>query len=164
MSTGSTETTVYRITITAYEAYPFLLGLILRRKAVPNRIVLQHSELSGVVTVREWETFRSLADEIQETFGRFELISVNQAESPGEPLGSGRISGLLSTELSEEQLAVLEMAYSMGYFDIPREASAEEVAAELGIAQSTLSERLRSAERAILELIYGARSSTTPES
>lgn len=155
--TGSTERTVYRVTITAYEPYPFILGLILQRKAIPNRVVLRHRELDAVVTVREWESFRTLADEVQERFGRFELVSVNQVESPGEPLGSGRVAGLLSNELTAEQLTVLETAYSMGYFEIPRRASASEIADELDVAQSTLSERLRTAEEAMLELVYGAR-------
>jgi predicted DNA binding protein len=44
----------------------------------------------------------------------------------------------------------------MGYFDVPRTASAEEIADELDIAQSTLSERLRVAERRLFELVFGA--------
>lgn len=155
--TGPTGVTVQRLTIIANESYPFILGLVLRQEAIPNRLVLQGGKVDAIVTAQAWEKFRELADEIQETLGSFDLRSVTQIENPGEPLDSGRLSEVLITKLEPEQLAVLETAYSMGYFEVPREASASAVAEELGIAQSTFSERLRTAERNLFDLIYGAR-------
>lgn len=155
--TGPTGTTVRRVTILANESYPFILGLILRNEAIPNRVVLNKGEFDVVITAQNWDLFRSLADEIQASLGRFELMSVSQIEDPGEPLDGGRLSEVLITKLADEQLAVLETAYEMGYFDVPRQACAHEVANELEIAQSTLSERLRTAERNLLELVYGPR-------
>lgn len=156
---GPSEVTVFRLLILANESYPFILGIILRQEAIPNRIVLQNNTFEVVATTRDWDSFRALADEIRDTLGRFELLSVNQIENPGEPLDSGRLSEVLVTKLAPEQLEVLETAYNMGYFDVPRQASATDVADALGIAQSTLSERLRVAERNLLELIYGPRQS-----
>jgi len=46
------------------------------------------------------------------------------------------------------------MAFHAGYFDWPRSADAETVAAEIGIAQSTLSQHLRTAERKLLEELF----------
>jgi hypothetical protein len=155
--TGPSSITVRRLTIIANESYPFILGLVLRREAIPNRIVLQGNEFEVVVTVRNWERFRSLADDLEESLGAFELQSVNQIETPGEPLDSGRIAEVLTTKLSHEQLAVLETAYDMGYFDVPRTASSGDIAEELNVSQSTASERLRVAERNLLTLIYGPR-------
>jgi hypothetical protein len=155
--TGPSSILVRRLTIIANESYPFILGLVLRREAIPNRIVLHGNEFEVVVTVRNWEQFRSLADDLQESLGTFELKSVNQIENPGEPLDSGRITEILTTKLSSDQLAVLETAYDMGYFDVPRSASAMDIAEKLNIAQSTLSERLRVAEHNLLALIYGPR-------
>lgn len=155
--TGPSNITVRRLTLIANESYPFILGLVLRREAIPNRIVLQESEFEVVVTARDWEGFRSLADDLDESLGKFELQSVNQIESPGEPLDSGRITEVLTTKLSHEQLAVLETAYEMGYFDVPRTASTNDIAKELNVSQSTASERLRVAERNLLTLLYGAR-------
>src|SRR5699024_7306552 len=109
--TGPSDITVRRLTIIANESYPFILGLVLRREAIPNRIVLQAGEFEVVVTVRNWERFRSLADDLEESLGAFELRSVNQIDRPGEPLDSGRITEVLATKLSHEQLAVLETAY-----------------------------------------------------
>ncbi|WP_042665750.1 helix-turn-helix domain-containing protein [Haloferax sp. ATB1] len=155
--TASTDVQIRRVTILANESYPFILGLVLRQETIPNRIVLQDGVFEVVATAQDWDHFRELADEIQETLGEFELRSVTQDETPGEPLDSGRLKEVLISKLTDDQLAVLETAFNHGYFHIPRETSETELADELGIAQSTLSERLRTAERNLLELIYGPR-------
>lgn len=154
VSADSSDRPTYRITVVAHEPYPFLLGVILRGQALPNRLELHDSHFDGVVTVKEWEAFRALADKITEQFGQFELLSVVQVETTGESLGSGQLDRVLRNELSEEQLVVLQTAYRMGYFDVPREASADDIATELDIAQSTLSERLRLAEKRLFDIVF----------
>ncbi|RLM40924.1 helix-turn-helix domain-containing protein, partial [Haloarcula sp. Atlit-47R] len=141
--TASTDVQIRRVTILANESYPFILGLVLRQETIPNRIVLQDGVFEVVATAQDWDHFRELADEIQETLGEFELRSVTQDEAPGEPLDSGRLKEVLISKLTDDQLAVLETAFNHGYFHIPRETSETEPDEELGIAQSTLSERLR---------------------
>lgn len=152
----ATDGTTHRLTIVAHEPYPFLLGVILRGRALPNRLELHDGSLTGVVTVEEWGDFRALADTIEAQFGRFELLSVNQVETIGAPLGSGQLNRVLRDELTEEQLTVLRTAHRLGYFDVPRGASADDIATELDIAQSTLSERLRLAEGRLFDLIFSA--------
>jgi hypothetical protein len=154
VSDRSVDHVSYRLTVVAQEPYPFLLGVILRGKAIPNRLQLHDDTFDGVVTVQEWETFRELAERIEEQFRQFELLSVNQVETTGEPFGSGQLGRVLRNELSQEQLTVLQTAHRLGYFDVPRQASAEDVATELDIAQSTLSERLRLAEQRLLDLVF----------
>ncbi|MDF9748224.1 helix-turn-helix domain-containing protein [Natrinema salsiterrestre] len=155
--TASEELEIRRLTILANESYPFILSLILRQEAIPNRIVLQNDVFEIVATTRDWDQFRSMADEVQETLGEFELLSVTQNEEPGEPLDSGRLTEVLVSKLTSDQLEVLETAYNHGYFDVPRETSETDLADELDITQSTINERLRTAERTLLELIYGPR-------
>jgi predicted DNA binding protein len=153
--TESSDIEIHRITVLANESYPYILGLVLRQEAIPNRIVLQNGDFEVVATTRDWDQFRSLADEIQDTLGTFELLSVTRNEEPGEPLDSGRLTEVLVSKLTDDQLAILEAAYTSGYFAVPREISETELAEELDVAQSTVSERLRTAQRALLELIYG---------
>ncbi len=154
VSADRSDRLVYRLTVVANEPYPFLLGAILQEEGIPNRLVLRDGRIDGVVTVKEWSAFRSFADGIQERFGQFELVSVSQVDSIGEPFGSGQLARILEAELSDEQVLVLETAYSMGYFDVPRAVSADELATELDIAQSTLSERLRVAEKTLFGLVF----------
>ncbi len=153
--TGPSNVYVNRVMLVANEPYPFILGIVLRQEAIPNRIVLTDDTLDVIVSARDWELFRKIADEIQEKLDAFELKSVSEIENPGEPLDSGRLTELLVNKLTADQLAVLGTAYELGYFDVPRQKSAVEVAEALGISQSTFSERLRRAERNLFELIYG---------
>lgn len=53
--------------------------------------------------------------------------------------------------VTDRQEECLRTAVKLGYFSIPRQANADEVAAELGISKSAFLERLRRAEREIFE-------------
>lgn len=55
--------------------------------------------------------------------------------------------------LTDRQREVLDVAYSLGYYDVPRRSSTTDVAAELGVDDSTVSEHLQRAERNLLETI-----------
>lgn len=157
--TGPTETAIHRVTLLANESYPFILGVVLRQEAIPNRVVLRDDRFSVVATVTDWEQFRELADEIQDKLGHFDLQKVTNIDRPGEPLDSGRLSEILITKLTASQIETIETAYDMGYFEVPRRASATEIADVLGVSQSTFSERLRTAQHRLYELIYGANDS-----
>lgn len=53
--------------------------------------------------------------------------------------------------VSEKQREALLAAYEAGYFTVPRQTSLEEIAAELGISQSALAERLHRGQSHLLE-------------
>ncbi len=164
VSDDGSDQHIYRLTVVAHEPYPFLLGLILREKAIPNRLLLSSDRFDGVATVAEWDDFRRLADKLQEQYGYFELLSMNQVETTGAPLGSGQLGRVVRNELSRDQLTVLQTAHQMGYFDTPRRASADDVATELDIAQSTFSERLRLAQDQLFDLVFsGGEDSADPD-
>ncbi|WP_284010443.1 helix-turn-helix domain-containing protein [Haloarcula pelagica] len=63
-------------------------------------------------------------------------------DGESEPSGDG---------LTDRQHEALRIAYERGYFDIPRQASLEDVAEELGITPSSVSERLRRAQTQLIE-------------
>lgn len=52
----------------------------------------------------------------------------------------------LRESLTERQRAVLDAAVDLGYYDTPRRATIEDLAADLGLASSTVSEHLRKLE------------------
>lgn len=53
-------------------------------------------------------------------------------------------------DLTGRQREVLEAAYAAGYYEVPRDASTEDVATELGVDPSTVAEHLQRAERNLL--------------
>ncbi len=57
--------------------------------------------------------------------------------------------------LTDRQREVLETAVEMGYYAIPREARHTEIAAELGVASSTVDEHLRKAESRLFTGLLG---------
>lgn len=59
----------------------------------------------------------------------------------------------LIESVSEEEQKLLGLAIELGYADIPRKISLEELAAEAGIAKSTASNRLRNVEQAVIPMI-----------
>lgn len=71
----------------------------------------------------------------------FRLLRLTRDGEPEAP-GDG---------LTDQQQEALRIAYELGYFDIPRKATLEEVAAELDIAASSVSERLRRAQIQLIE-------------
>lgn len=76
---------------------------------------------------------------------------VNAGLSPDlRKLGSydGQTQAL--SHLTDRQREVLETAFNAGYYDVPRQASAEEIANELGVDSSTVAEHLQRAERNLL--------------
>ncbi len=79
--------------------------------------------------------------------GRFEGVGLTQSL---ERLGRYEASDRSLDALTARQREVLETAFRVGYFEVPREASAADVAAELDIGQSTVVEHLRRAERNLL--------------
>ena len=53
-------------------------------------------------------------------------------------------------DLTERQREVLQTAWEMGYYEVPKTVSAEEVAGELDLDSSTVNEHLQRAERNLL--------------
>ena len=57
--------------------------------------------------------------------------------------------------LSDRQREAVETAVSVGYYDTPRDATAETVAGELGCARSTAAEHLQRAEANVIRSLFG---------
>lgn len=110
-----------------------------------------------MASVRDWNHLKEVAGAIEDEHGSLELVGTTQTESIGYPLGGNKIRQSISGKLSDEQLEVLETAYQMGYFKVPQEVTAEEIAGELDISRSTLSERLRRVEHNFCALLFGPR-------
>lgn len=64
--------------------------------------------------------------------------------------------------LTDAQLAAVRTAYELGYFEIPRRASLEDVADELDISASSCSERLRRAQTHLVEIHVEATDHGSP--
>ena len=61
----------------------------------------------------------------------------------------------VEARLTDRQREVVETAVELGYYDVPRTASQEDIAAELDCAPSTVAEHLRKSESRVLRAQFG---------
>jgi len=69
--------------------------------------------------------------------------------------GPATTSLVVEARLTDRQREALSAATALGYYDVPREATHEDVADALGCAPSTAAEHLRKAESHILQSVGG---------
>jgi predicted DNA binding protein len=71
------------------------------------------------------------------------------------PLGDdGETAVETRWNLTPGQALALETAYEMGYFEVPKDVTSAEVAAELGVSKSAFLERLRRGQARILGAVF----------
>ncbi|MEF8812326.1 MAG: helix-turn-helix domain-containing protein [Halovenus sp.] len=86
------------------------------------------------------ETLRAVLRSYEDAGLRPELHRLGEYEGGSTALDS----------LTDRQVEVLQTAYDSGFYDVPRECSADDVAAELDVDSSTVVEILQRAERNLL--------------
>ena len=69
--------------------------------------------------------------------------------------GLARVRSAVETRLTERQREAVKTAVDLGYYEIPRTATQEDIAAELNCAPSTAAEHLRKAESQVLRAQFG---------
>jgi predicted DNA binding protein len=157
MSKAEVNQHTYYLGVVAPLSDASVLSILTENQAIPHRIVGRNAHLDVVASVRDWNHLKEVAGTIEDEHGSLELVGTTQTETLGFPLGGNKIKQSMSGKLSDKQLEVLETAYKMGYFKVPQEVTAEEIASELDISRSTLSERLRRVEHNFCELLFGAQ-------
>jgi hypothetical protein len=91
------------------------------------------------------------ADQIQSALdGVPDPVSVTIEEISG----LGALPQTVPAVLSDRQRAAIQTALSVGYYEVPRTATHEDVADELGCAPSTAAEHLRKAEATVIETVF----------
>jgi PAS domain S-box-containing protein len=146
----STDSCLFAVTVN--DPSPALLadaGINLRS------LVAENGEVRLVVEAPEDTDIGALQAQLADQYGRAELISKEHGRR--ERLAEG-YSELLGEELTDKQLAAVDRAVEMGYFAWPREATAEEVADELGVASATFHQHLRAAEHKLISAFVETRS------
>lgn len=94
-----------------------------------------------------------------------EVVEGAKGANPGSTFAPNREPGREVTNtdrpekvldgLTDRQHEVLEAAFRAGYYDWPRESTAEELATSLGLTGATLHGHLRKAERTVLAWLLG---------
>ena len=113
------------------------------------------------MTRTEWAEVNEQGFSFEQTGSQEDLSDViSELQAAGqnitlEQLRDYRIQETPMDALTDRQREVLEVAYELGYYDVPRGTSTAEVAAELGVDDSTVAEHLQRAERNVLATLLG---------
>jgi len=102
------------------------------------------------VTVAPDADVRTAVLRVERDYPGAELTAKRRRESP---IADENAEGGFTAELTDRQLETLETAYAAGYFEWPRDSTAEEVADSMDISAPTLHSHLRKAQNRILERV-----------
>lgn len=146
---------IYQVLVRIDVGMTCLLTTLTAQDAIPHRITGDGATVDVVISTRDWTHLKEVATAIEDRHGPIELVGTTQTDAIGFALGSDKLAHNVLGTLSDDQLKALEAAYRMGYFRVPQEVTSRDVAKELEISRSTLSERLRRAENNLCELLFG---------
>ncbi|WP_254863965.1 bacterio-opsin activator domain-containing protein [Halovivax gelatinilyticus] len=126
--------------------------------AITRSVVATGSTVDIVVELPDTTDIRTFIDRLENTYPETELIARRDKERSDR--SHQAIETILTTELTDRQLEVLQTAFHSGYFEWPRDRTGEEVAASLDITQPTFNGHLRAAERKLCAVIFGPEAAT----
>ncbi|MFC4543739.1 bacterio-opsin activator domain-containing protein [Halosolutus amylolyticus] len=95
---------------------------------------------------------RTILDGLRSTFPDSELLGKREAERTVQTAREFREG--LEDRLTDRQEAALRAAYFGGYYDWPRESTAEEVADAMGVSSPTLHNHLRKGQHELLRTFF----------
>jgi len=98
---------------------------------------------------------RTVVEGLCGAFPESELVGKRSVERPVQTAQSFRQG--LEARLTDRQEAALRAAYFGGYYDWPRESTAEEVADAMGISSPTLHNHLRKGQQELLRTFFDDR-------
>lgn len=129
-------------------------------ETVPDRVsahggsverLVADDDVTVTMTLPRSVDVRRIIEYFEDQYGGVELRSRRdrpEGERPDARAG-------FSDDLTDRQREAIETAYLGGYFDWPRASTGEEVAAAMEITQPTFDRHLRTAERKILDAVFG---------
>jgi len=129
-----------------------LLGSLVGRCDRLTSVVAEDGLARLTVEVAGEEACDRLCAHVETAFPETEVVERVERERAATDAPAALPSGL--EELTDRQREVLEAAYRAGYFEWPRDATAEEVAEELGITPPTLHGHLRKAQGRIVSELF----------
>jgi len=94
---------------------------------------------------------REIAQSFEEGCPGYDLIAKREVDKTVQT--TDEFQETIENELTDKQQTAINAAFASGYYDWPRETTAEELADSLGITSSTLHQHLRKAEQKILDQV-----------
>ncbi len=123
-------------------------GVTVLETVVDNGTATIAAECAGAADVR------TIVDGLCSAFPESELVGKREAERTVQTAHEFREG--LEDRLTDRQESALRAAYFGGYYDWPRESTAEEVADAMGVSSPTLHNHLRKGQHELLRTFFDA--------
>jgi PAS domain S-box-containing protein len=123
--------------------------------AMPRTLTASGGKGRFVIRVPRSASVRTFVDLFENYYEEVELVARREVDEP--VMTRQEFEAELAERLTERQREVLQMAYFGGFFEWPRESTAEEIADTLDVSQPTVSRHVRGAERALFGLLFEDR-------
>lgn len=115
-----------------------------------DSVRIEDADFDMVVHVSTGTDIRTLVEAVRDGYPDARVVAQRRRTRTNRGLyDTGQLAGL-----TERQLAVLEAAYSAGFFESPRASTGEELAASLGISPSTFHQHVRAGERKLVRAYF----------
>ena len=114
--------------------------------------VVEGGEATIVAECAADTDLRTIVDGLRSRFPESELVGKREVERSVQTAREFRDG--LEERLTDRQEAALRAAYFGGYYDWPRESTAEEIADAMGISSPTLHNHLRKAQHELLRTFF----------
>ncbi|WP_226479557.1 PAS domain S-box protein [Natrinema amylolyticum] len=134
-----------------------VVTLSMEMSATLQSAVSENGQATLVFEVPSSASVRKMAESLQSMFTDVDLVAKRELERSVQTAST--FHDTVEAELTEKQQATLEAAYAAGYYDWPREVTAEQLADTMGVSSSTLHQHLRTGERKLLSVFFEDKSS-----
>lgn len=128
------------------------LNILLRHNAVPQSLSASGSTAEVTLELPREKRVSEFMEAFQKKYPDADLVAKNTDQRSIRPQ-AGFKAGIKS-DLSDRQLETLKTAYLSGYFEWPRESSAEDLADMLDVTHPTISRHLREAQRKVFSELF----------
>ncbi|PSP55364.1 PAS sensor protein [Halobacteriales archaeon QS_1_67_19] len=117
---------------------------LVQAAAVVKSAIAENGDVTFVSEAPSETEVRNVVERLREMYPDVELTGKREVDRPVRTMQEMRQT--IADALTDKQQSALRAAYFAGYYEYPRESTAEEVAASLGITSPTLHQHLRAAQ------------------
>jgi PAS domain-containing protein len=124
-----------------------------------EKTVIEDGDYQMTIHLAPNTDVRQVIETVETVYPSAEMVKRHQTKR--QHTMPSRERNEIVAELTDRQCTALETAIYSGYFEWPRNASAEDVAESLGIAPPTFHQHLRKAQKNIFESLFSTSDSAT---
>lgn len=129
-----------------------LVATLVDRGAMAQTIIADDGDGRAVVRIPQTADIRSFVELFERRYDDVELVARRERD---EPITTQQEFEAEFTELlTDRQQDIIQTAYITGFFEWPRDSTAQDLADGLGVSQPTVSRHIRAGERTLFGLLF----------